>query len=174
MLNSPEFPLPTFRIGQGQDIHRLVPGRRLILGGVEIPHPQGLGLLGHSDADVLLHAVIDALLGALALGDIGQLFPDSDNAWRDADSQKLLQQVLDLPSLRSCALLNLDCTITAEQPRLAPHISAIRSSLANLLQTDIRRISVKAKTNEQLDAIGRGEAIAATAIALLWTPEATP
>jgi len=166
--------LPGLRIGQGQDIHRLVPGQRLLLGGVEIPHPQGLGLLGHSDADVLIHAVIDALLGALALGDIGHLFPDNDSAWQNADSRLLLQKVLDLPALRPWALVNLDCTITAEQPRLASHIPAIRFSLANLLQTDICRISVKAKTNEGLDATGRGEAIAATAIALLWSPEATP
>ena len=155
------------RIGQGYDLHRLAPARRLLLGGVEIPTPNGVGLLGHSDADALLHAVIDAVLGALALGDIGQWFPDTDSRFSGADSRELLKTVLTEPRVAAWQLENLDCTVIAQAPRLAPHIPRIRASLAELFGVSAERISVKAKTNEGLDAVGRGEAIAAHAVVLL-------
>ena len=155
------------RIGQGYDLHRLVPGRPLILGGCRIPHPDGLGLDGHSDADVLLHAIIDAWLGALALGDIGQHFPDTDDRWLGADSRELLKAVLALPGSRGWRLVNLDATIIAQKPKLAPHLPAMRGSLAELFGCPLADISLKAKTNEHLDAIGRGEAIAVHAVILL-------
>ena len=154
------------RIGQGYDIHRLVAGRRLLLGGYELPE-QTLGLLGHSDADVLLHAVIDALLGALALGDIGQWFSDQDEQWLNADSAMLLKKVLEIPELQGWSLVNLDSTLIAQMPRLAPHIPMIRAKLSELLHCEPERISVKAKTNERLDAVGNGEAIAAQVVILL-------
>jgi 2-C-methyl-D-erythritol 2,4-cyclodiphosphate synthase len=154
------------RIGQGYDIHRLVAGRRLLLGGYELPG-QTLGLLGHSDADVLLHAVIDALLGALALGDIGQWFSDQDPQWLNADSAMLLKKVMENPELQGWRLVNLDSTLIAQMPRLAPHIPMIRSRLSELLHCSVDCISVKAKTNERLDAIGSGEAIAAQVVILL-------
>jgi len=157
----------TLRIGQGYDCHRLAAGRRLILGGVEISGgADGLGLLGHSDADVLLHAVIDAVLGSVAAGDIGTLFPDSAPRWTDADSRDLLKRVLALPELADWRLVNLDCTIVAEAPRLAPHIGAIRASIAALFGCGVEAISVKAKTNEGLDAVGARQAIQATAVLL--------
>ncbi len=149
-------------VGFGYDVHRLVPGRRLVLGGVEIPH--GKGLLGHSDADVLLHAVADALLGAAGLGDLGRLFPDTDPAWKDVSSEVLLDRVLE--RLRPAwTLVNVDVTVVAEEPRLAPHHEAIRARLAGRLGTS--RVSVKAKTNEGLGDVGRGEAIACYAVAEL-------
>lgn len=154
------------RIGQGYDIHQLAPRRRLLLGGFTVPD-QALGLLGHSDADVLLHAVIDALLGALALGDIGQHFPDQDAIWLNADSAMLLRTILALPELKAWHLLNLDSTLIAQTPRLAPYIGFIRENLAGLFICPLDRISVKAKTNEKLDAVGRGEAIVAQVVVLL-------
>ena len=154
------------RIGQGYDIHRLAPGRRLLLGGVEIPTPDNTGLSGHSDADVLLHAVTDAVLGALALGDIGQWFPDTDAEFAGADSRELLRRVLADTRLEGWHLVNLDSTVIAQKPRLAPMIPAIRMSIAGLFSVPAERISVKAKTNEGLDAVGRGEAIAAQAVVL--------
>ena len=157
----------TLRIGQGYDCHRLAAGRRLVLGGVEIVGgADGRGLLGHSDADVLLHAVIDAVLGSVAAGDIGSHFPEGDPQWRDADSRNLLRRTLALPELRGWRLVNLDCTIVAEAPRLAPAIPAIRASLAALFGCGVDAISVKAKTNEGLDAVGERQAIQATAVLL--------
>ena len=155
-----------FRIGQGYDIHRLCTWRPLRLGGVAIPTRDGRGEQAHSDGDVLLHAIIDALLGSLALGDIGQWFPDHLSEFRDLDSRKLLQRVLDDPRLAGWRLVNLDCTVIVQSPRLSPAIPAIRQEIARLFAVPAECISVKAKTNEGLDAIGRGEAIAAQAIIL--------
>lgn len=157
--------MTNIRIGNGFDIHRLAEGRRCILGGVDIPYSRGL--LGHSDADVLLHAISDAILGALALGDIGRWFPDTDKAYKDADSQELLCQILSHPMVKEWQVLNLDCIIFAEQPKIAPHVSNIRQSLANLLQVNVEQISVKAKTMEKLGEIGRGEAIATQVVVLM-------
>lgn len=150
------------RIGFGYDSHRLVEGRKLILGGVNIPFESGL--LGHSDADVLTHAVIDAILGAAAKGDIGRLFPDTDPAYKDINSMELLDTTLKLCSVK---IINLDCTVIAQRPRLAPFIEDIRESLAKALGIDISRVCVKAKTDEGLDAVGRGEAMKAMAVVLL-------
>ncbi len=155
------------RIGQGYDLHRLVPGRRLVLGGVEIPTSEGIGLLGHSDADVLLHAITDAVLGALSLGDIGQWFPDTAAEFKDADSGALLRQVLADERLAGWRLVNLDSTVIAQKPKLMTHIPRIRSSIAQIFGVEDAQISVKAKTNEGLDAIGCGAAIAAHAVVLL-------
>ena len=156
------------RIGQGFDIHRFAPGRRLVLGGIEIPGVDGL--LGHSDADVLLHAVADAVLGALALGDIGHWFPDNDQAFKDDDSRKLLLAVLQDPRVAGWRLGNLDITMLAEKPKIAPHVPAIRHSLATLFQADVAQISVKATTLEKLGALGRAEGMAAMAVILLEKP----
>jgi len=156
-----------FRIGQGYDIHRLAEGRKFILGGYEIPTKDNIGLNGHSDADALIHAVIDALLGALALGDIGQMFPDTDEQWRGADSRQLLRFVLARPEFIGWRIVNLDTSVIAQAPKLAPHIVAIRQSLANILGCPLDCVSVKAKTNERLDAVGRKEAVAVQAVILL-------
>jgi 2-C-methyl-D-erythritol 2,4-cyclodiphosphate synthase len=156
------------RIGQGFDIHRFAPGRRLVLGGIEIPGADGL--LGHSDADVLLHAVADAVLGALALGDIGHWFPDNDQAFKDADSRKLLLAVLQDPRVSGWRLGNLDITMLAEKPKIAPHVPAIRHSLATLFKADLAQISVKATTLEKLGELGRAEGMAAMAVILLEKP----
>jgi 2-C-methyl-D-erythritol 2,4-cyclodiphosphate synthase len=153
------------RIGQGFDVHQLVPGRALIIGGVAIPFERGL--LGHSDADVLLHAITDALFGALALGDIGSHFPDSDAAWKDADSMKLLRAAVQRVGQAGYRVCNVDCTIIAEAPRMAPHVAAMRSNIADALGVGLDAVSVKAKTTEQLGFTGRGEGIAAEAVALL-------
>ena len=152
-------------VGVGYDIHRFVLGRPLYLGGVLIPHDQGL--LGHSDADVLLHAISDALLGAAALGDIGQHFPDSDAAYRDADSRTLLRQVLVLIKAAGFAPVNVDATIIAQAPRMAPHIPAMVAHIAADLGLVVEGVNVKATTTEQLGFTGRGEGIAAQAICLL-------
>lgn len=153
------------RIGHGFDLHRVAAGRPLVLGGVIIPWRAGL--LGHSDADVLIHAIIDALLGALGLGDIGGWFPDTDPRFRDIASTRLLATVLADARLESWRIGNVDSTILAEQPRLAPHIPAIRESLAAALGVDRDRVSVKAKTMEGLGWIGTGDAIAAHAVVLV-------
>ena len=151
------------RIGQGYDVHRLVPGRALILGGVNIPYEKGLD--GHSDADVLVHAVMDALLGAAALGDIGKLFPDTDERYRGADSIALLREVkLHLTGYTVC---NIDATIIAQRPKLAGHIDAMRQNIADALSLDVSQVSVKATTEEHLGFTGSGEGIAAHAICLL-------
>ena len=155
------------RIGIGYDIHRLVEGRKLILGGVEIPFEKGL--LGHSDSDVLTHAICDALLGAAALGDIGSHFPDTDPRFKGASSLDMLAHVVELLEQQGYRIANVDSIINAEKPKLAPHIASIRNQLATVLRVDVSQVSVKAKTNEKLDAVGRGEAIAAQAVALIIT-----
>ncbi len=157
--------MDSIRIGQGFDAHRFQTGRDLVLGGVKIPHGQGLA--GHSDADVLIHAVIDAILGALALGDIGGWFPDTDGRFKDADSGALLATVLRSPQLRGWRLANLDATVICQQPRLAPHAAAIRARLAEICGVGPERISVKGKTTEGMGFTGRGEGIAAQAVVLL-------
>ncbi len=153
------------RIGIGYDVHRLEENRKLILGGVEIPHH--LGLLGHSDADVLLHAVTDALLGALALGDIGKHFPDTDTRYKDQDSRLFLRLAYALVKKEGYKLGNLDCVVMAQQPKLAPHIDLMRTYLAEDLQSDLAQISIKATTTEKLGFVGKEEGIAAQAICLL-------
>ncbi|MBF2001749.1 MAG: 2-C-methyl-D-erythritol 2,4-cyclodiphosphate synthase [Synechococcales cyanobacterium M58_A2018_015] len=153
------------RIGNGYDIHQLVSGRRLILGGVEIPHH--LGLLGHSDADVLTHAIMDAMLGALSLGDIGHYFPPTDPQWKGADSLKLLAQVNQLILSKGWRISNLDSVIVAERPKLKPHLPAMRSRLAEVLQVNVDQVGIKATTNEKLGPVGREEGIAAHAVVLL-------
>lgn len=157
------------RIGYGYDVHRFAEGRKLLLGGVEIPHTAGL--LGHSDADVLLHAITDALLGALALGDIGQHFPDNDPEYKDADSRKLLKYCYNLVQTKGYMLGNLDATIIAEQPKLAPHIKGIRESVAELLVTEAENVSVKATTSEKMGFAGREEGMIAQAVVLLYKKE---
>ena len=154
------------RIGQGYDLHRIQADRALILAGVSIPWERG-GLAGHSDADVLVHAVIDALLGALALGDIGQWFPDTDPAYRGISSLELLRRICAAPGFADWRLENLDATVLAEAPRLASHIPAMRRELAGIFEVEIGRISIKAKTGERVGVIGRGEAMAAQAVVLL-------
>lgn len=153
------------RIGNGYDIHRLVAGRPLILGGVLIEHE--MGLLGHSDADALTHAIIDALLGALSLGDIGLYFPPSDPQWAGANSLKLLEQVHYMLCDRQWTVVNVDSVIVAERPKLKPHISKMRETLAKVLQVSPEQVGVKATTNEQLGPTGREEGIAAHAVVLL-------
>ncbi len=153
------------RIGIGNDIHRLVEGRKLILGGVEIPFEKGL--LGHSDADSLTHAICDALLGAAALGDIGTHFSDQDPQWKGADSLQLLRRVGEMLSAAGWRIANVDATILAERPKMMAHLPAMKSNLAAALNLNVSCLSLKAKTNEGLDAVGRGEAIAAQAIALI-------
>ena len=153
------------RVGHGFDVHQLVAGRRLVIGGVEIPHDKGLG--GHSDADVLLHAVTDALLGAAGLGDIGRHFPDTDPAHRDADSRRLLREAMAKVRAAGYVVVNVDSTIIAQAPRMAPHIPAMVANLAADLGVPPDRVNVKAKTTERLGFAGRGEGIAAEAVALL-------
>ena len=155
------------RIGNGYDIHRLVPGRPLILGGQTLQHPAGLGLDGHSDADVLVHALMDALLGALSLGDIGQYFPPDDPRWKGADSLVLLEQVMGLIQERGWQVVNVDTVVVAERPKLRPHIEAMRSAIAARMGLDPDQVGVKATTNEKLGPTGREEGIACHAVALL-------
>lgn len=154
-----------FRIGTGYDVHKLVSGRRLVLCGVEIPCEKGL--LGHSDADVAVHALMDALLGALAMGDIGHLFPDTDAKYKGADSMKLLQRVAELVHAKGYLVGNLDLTVVAQAPKLAPHIQKMRENLAAALQVALDRVSVKATTTEGLGFAGRGEGIAAECVCLI-------
>ena len=154
-----------FRIGQGYDVHALVPGRRLVVGGVEIAHTHGL--LGHSDADVLLHAITDALLGAAALGDIGRHFPDTDPRWRGADSRVLLREAAGKVRAAGFEVGNVDATIVAQAPRMAPHIDAMVRAIAADLGVEPDRVNVKAKTTERLGFAGRGEGIEAQAVALV-------
>ncbi len=153
------------RVGQGFDLHRTVSGRPLIIGGINIP--SDFGLLGHSDADVLLHAITDALLGAVAAGDIGTWFPDNDPRYKGADSAVLLKTVLASDQLRPWKIVNLDCTLFAEKPKFFPWRDSIRGSLADILGCSIDVVSVKAKTGEKLDAVGQGLAISAAAVVLL-------
>lgn len=155
----------SIRIGQGFDVHAFCEGDHVMLGGVRIPH--GQGLKAHSDGDVALHALADALLGALALGDIGHFFPDTDATWRGADSAVLLQRVYQQVSERGYRLGNADITIICQQPKIAPHVSVMRDRIATLLDAGIEQISVKATTTEKLGFTGRGEGIAVTAVVLL-------
>ncbi len=153
------------RIGNGYDIHQLVAGRPLILAGVNIPHSQGL--LGHSDADVLVHATMDAMLGALGLGDIGHYFPPSDPKWKGADSMVLLQQVAEIIVSQGWQIGNIDSTVVAENPKLKPHLKPMRSNLAKTLKIEESQISIKATTNEKLGPVGREEGICAYVVVLL-------
>ncbi len=159
------------RVGIGTDVHRLGPGRRLVLGHVPIPHDQGP--MAHSDGDVVLHALIDALAGAGGLPDIGEMFPDSDPAYRDADSGPLLQEVVRRLADRGFAVVNVDVIVHAQQPRLSPYKAAMQTEIARLLGVSPEAVSVKAKTGEGVDAVGRGEAVACTAVAgLAWKEKA--
>ena len=162
---SVEKKFPVTRTGFGYDVHKLVEGRKLILGGVEIPH--SLGLLGHSDADVLIHAIIDAILGAAALGDIGKHFPDTDAQFKNIDSTKLLSQVVKLIQAEGWQIENIDSTVVAQKPKLSPHISSIRQRLSEVLQIDIEKINVKAKTEEGLGFTGSEQGISSYAVATL-------
>jgi len=153
------------RIGHGYDVHRLAEGRKLILGGVDIPWEKGL--LGHSDADVLVHSLMDAMLGALALGDIGKLFPDTDPAYRGADSLELLERVNRVVNGQDYAVSNLDCTIIAQRPKLAAYIDEMRENIARKLNIDVSRVSIKATTEEHLGFTGEGLGMAAHAVVLL-------
>jgi 2-C-methyl-D-erythritol 2,4-cyclodiphosphate synthase len=153
------------RIGHGYDVHRLVEGRKLIMGGVEIPWEKGL--LGHSDADVLLHAIADAILGAIGEGDIGKHFPDTDEAYKGADSLKLLAHVMALAESRGYRLGNMDATIIAQQPKMAPHIATMRKNIAEVLKATVEQVNVKATTEEGLGFSGRGEGISAHAVVLM-------
>jgi 2-C-methyl-D-erythritol 2,4-cyclodiphosphate synthase len=163
--------LPEFRIGEGHDLHRTIAGRPLILGGVTVD--SDFGLDGHSDADVLLHAVIDALLGASANGDIGTRFPNTDEQWKGADSGVLLQDVVRLIHGQQWRINNLDCTISAEKPRLEPWKALIRDRLAELLQIETDRVNVKAKSGEKVGPIGESRAIGADAVVLLYRDQPT-
>jgi 2-C-methyl-D-erythritol 2,4-cyclodiphosphate synthase len=153
------------RIGIGYDIHRLVEGRKLVLGGVEIPFEKGL--LGHSDSDVLTHAICDALLGAAALGDIGTHFPDTDPRWAGASSLEFLSRVVEMLSEKGYRVHNVDATVMAERPKLRPYVQSIRERLASVLQIDVDQVNIKAKTNEGLGSVGGGDAMSAQAVALL-------
>jgi 2-C-methyl-D-erythritol 2,4-cyclodiphosphate synthase len=152
------------RVGTGYDLHRLVEGRPLILGGVTVPSEKGLA--GHSDADVLAHAITDAILGAVARGDIGRHFPDTDPRWKGASSMAMLAHAVGLARGAGFDLVNVDAVVIAERPKLAPHLDAIRASLAGVLGIEVARVSVKGKTNEGVDATGRGEAMAVHAVVL--------
>ncbi len=154
-----------FRIGHGYDVHRLVEGRSLILGGVNVPYE--LGLLGHSDADVLTHAIMDALLGAAALGDIGRHFPDSDEAYRGADSLKLASRVADLLAENGYRIVNVDATLIAQRPKIAPFIEQMRANLASALDVEVGQINIKATTEEHLGFTGEGLGMAAHAVCLI-------
>jgi 2-C-methyl-D-erythritol 2,4-cyclodiphosphate synthase len=157
----------SFRIGEGWDVHALVPGRRLVLGGVEIPFDRGL--LGHSDADALLHAITDALLGAAGLGDIGRHFPDTDERFRGADSGALLAEAAARVRAEGFEIGNVDSTVVAQAPKLAPHIEAMRTGIARMLGVEASRVNVKAKTAEKLGPVGQGQSIEARAVVLLTT-----
>lgn len=157
------------RIGMGYDVHRLVEGRDLIIGGIKIPYEKGLD--GHSDADVLLHSISDALLGAAALGDIGKHFPDTDPAFKDADSLELLRKVGDMLSKNRFLIENIDATIIAQKPKMRPYIDAMREKISNALDIDISQVNVKATTEEGLGFTGKGEGISSQAICMLTTPQ---
>ncbi len=163
-MTTPDF--PNIRIGEGWDSHALVPGRKLILGGVEVPHT--MGLLGHSDADVLLHAIIDALLGAAGLGDIGKHFPDTDARFKGADSMALLLETARLLTERGLRIGNIDSTVIAQAPKLATHIPAMREKIALALRLDVGRVNVKAKTAEKLGPVGQGLSMEARAVVILF------
>lgn len=153
------------RIGHGYDVHKLVAGRKLIIGGVDIPHE--MGLLGHSDADVLLHAISDALLGACAMGDIGGMFPDTDDKWKGANSLMLLGAVVDRINAKGFRISNIDSTLIAQRPKMKPHIDEMRSNIAKVCKIDVSRVSVKATTEENLGFTGREEGISAHAVVIV-------
>lgn len=153
------------RIGTGYDVHELVEGRRLVLGGIEIPFEKGL--LGHSDADVLIHAVMDSILGALALGDIGLLFPDTDMKYKDIDSKILLKKVVEVMKENNFQIGNVDVVVMAQRPKLRPYIDEMRSIMSKILLTDVKNVSIKATTTEKLGFVGREEGIAAQAVVIL-------
>ena len=158
---------PRFRIGNGYDIHRLVEGRDLIIGGIKLQHPDNLGLDGHSDADVLSHSLMDALLGALSLGDIGKYFPPSDEKWKDADSLLLLSKVIELIRKKGWEVNNLDSVIVAERPKIKPHVDLMKKKISLILQIDPSLIGIKATTNEKLGPEGREEGISCHSVVLL-------
>ncbi len=164
--------MPDLRIGHGYDVHKLTEGRKLIIGGVEIPH--SLGLLGHSDADVLLHAIMDSILGALALGDIGKHFPDTDNEYRGISSVNLLTRVRALMDSKKAKIVNLDATVIAQKPKLAPYIEKMRETVAFALGCDKDRVNIKATTEEHLGFTGREEGISAHSVVLLEIKEKNP
>jgi 2-C-methyl-D-erythritol 2,4-cyclodiphosphate synthase len=160
------------RVGIGYDVHALVAGRRLVLGGVEIPHTHGLE--GHSDADALMHAICDAVLGALGEGDIGHYFPNTDPRWKDAPSRIFLEEAARQVRLRGGRILNVDATVLAQQPRLAPHMTAMRANVAAALGVTTGQVGIKATTNEGLGFVGRGDGIAAMAVAVVEMPDPQP
>jgi len=155
-------------VGIGYDVHPLVAGRKLILGGVEIPHPKGLD--GHSDADVLMHAICDAVLGALGEGDIGTFFPNTDPRWRGAASKVFLEEAARQVAFHNGTIVNIDATVMAEQPKISPHVSKMKTEIAAALKINARRVGIKATTNEHLGFIGRGEGVAAMAVASVELP----
>ena len=158
---------PKFRIGNGYDIHRLVDDRSLIIGGVKLQHPDNLGLDGHSDADVLIHSIMDALLGALSLGDIGKYFPPSDAKWKNADSLLLLSKVIELIRLEGWEVNNIDSVIVAERPKINPHVDLMKNNISRILNIDENLIGIKATTNEKLGPEGREEGISCLSVVLL-------
>ena len=162
---------PKFRIGNGYDIHRLVTGRELIIGGVNLKHPNNLGLDGHSDADVLSHSIMDALLGALSLGDIGKFFPPSDDKWKNADSLMLLSKVIDLIRNQGWEVNNIDSVIVAERPKIKPYVELMRRNISNTLEIEDNLIGIKATTNEKLGPEGREEGISCHSVVLLEKKE---
>ena len=162
---------PQFRIGNGYDIHRLVKGRNLILGGVKLIHPKNLGLDGHSDADVLVHSIMDALLGSLSLGDIGKYFPPNDAKWKDADSLILLSKVIELIRKKGWEVNNIDSVIVAERPKLKPYLERMKKNISNTLKVDDSFIGIKATTNERLGPEGREEGICCHSVVLLEKKE---
>ena len=162
---------PKLRIGNGYDIHRLVTGRKLIIGGVNLTHPDNLGLDGHSDADVLSHSIMDALLGALSLGDIGKYFPPEDDKWKDVDSLILLSKVIDLVRKQGWEINNIDSVIVAERPKIKPYVEIMKKNLSNALKIDNSFIGIKATTNEKLGPEGREEGISCHSVVLLQKTE---
>ena len=162
---------PKFRIGNGYDIHRLVGGRKLIIGGVMLKHPDNLGLDGHSDADVLTHSIMDALLGALSLGDIGKYFPPTNDKWKDVDSLILLSKVIDLVRKQGWEINNIDSVVVAERPKIKPFIELMKKNIANILKIDDSFIGIKATTNEKLGPEGREEGISCHSVVLLEKKE---
>ena len=162
---------PKFRIGNGYDIHRLVTGRELIIGGVNLKHPNNLGLDGHSDADVLSHSIMDALLGALSLGDIGKFFPPSDDKWKNADSLLLLSKVIDLIRNQGWEVNNIDSVIVAERPKIKPHVELMRQNISHTLKIEDNLVGIKATTNEKLGPEGREEGISCHSVVLLEKKE---
>ena len=163
--------MPKFRIGNGYDIHRLVKDRDLIIGGIKLKHPNNLGLDGHSDADVLCHSIMDALLGALSLGDIGKYFPPEDDKWKDVDSLILLSKVIDLVRKQGWEINNIDSVIVAERPKIKPYVEIMKKNLSNALKIDNSSIGIKATTNEKLGPEGREEGISCHSVVLLQKTE---